>query len=163
MDSITRCVSFPVSARLSLKPQTVPAVGRCSCTQHRRRLIRKERPDPLLQVSRVYKHAVGYFLIRYFVASEVGYRHEPFMHCPTGDVHARGKCWCDQNHNFGRPIRGMCLSLALLIPRPKITNGIRASKNSKLHNFPSYLCFRYSLPHCTINAIHELHFSTRPA
>ncbi|KAG9048689.1 alpha 1,2-mannosyltransferase 2.4.1 [Tulasnella sp. UAMH 9824] len=32
--------------------------------------------------------------------NEVGYKHEPFMHCPTGDVHARGKCWCDQNHNF---------------------------------------------------------------
>ncbi|KAG8990007.1 alpha 1,2-mannosyltransferase 2.4.1 [Tulasnella sp. 427] len=28
------------------------------------------------------------------------FKHEPFMHCPTGDVHARGKCWCDQNHNF---------------------------------------------------------------
>lgn len=33
--------------------------------------------------------------------SEVGYKHDPFMHCPTGDVHAGGKCWCDQNQNFG--------------------------------------------------------------
>ncbi|KAG9002403.1 alpha 1,2-mannosyltransferase 2.4.1 [Tulasnella sp. JGI-2019a] len=32
--------------------------------------------------------------------NEVGYKHDPFMHCPTGDVHARGKCWCDQNQNF---------------------------------------------------------------
>jgi len=32
--------------------------------------------------------------------NEVGYKHEPFMHCPTGEVHQRGKCWCDQNQNF---------------------------------------------------------------
>jgi len=32
--------------------------------------------------------------------NEVGYKHDPFMHCPTGDVHAKGKCWCDANQNF---------------------------------------------------------------
>jgi len=31
---------------------------------------------------------------------EVGYRHEPFQHCPTDDVHKRGKCWCDPQDNF---------------------------------------------------------------
>lgn len=28
------------------------------------------------------------------------------MHCPTGDIHAKGKCWCDQNQNFGKLDRG---------------------------------------------------------
>ncbi|KAF8503543.1 glycosyltransferase family 15 protein [Russula emetica] len=31
---------------------------------------------------------------------EVGYRHEPFQHCPTDDIHKQGKCWCDQQDNF---------------------------------------------------------------
>ncbi|KAK0240114.1 glycosyltransferase family 15 protein [Armillaria nabsnona] len=28
------------------------------------------------------------------------YRHEPFQHCPQGDAHKRGKCWCDSTQNF---------------------------------------------------------------
>jgi len=31
---------------------------------------------------------------------DIGYRHEPFQHCPQGDAHSRGKCWCDPNDNF---------------------------------------------------------------
>ncbi|KAF9246500.1 glycosyltransferase family 15 protein [Melanogaster broomeanus] len=31
---------------------------------------------------------------------DIGYRHEPFQHCPQGDVHSKGKCWCDQGQNF---------------------------------------------------------------
>ena len=31
---------------------------------------------------------------------DIGYRHEPFQHCPQGEAHARGKCWCDINNNF---------------------------------------------------------------
>jgi len=31
---------------------------------------------------------------------DIGYRHEPFQHCPQGESHARGKCWCDVNNNF---------------------------------------------------------------
>lgn len=35
---------------------------------------------------------------------EIGYRHEPFQHCPVAESHTRGKCWCDpQLDNFGRP------------------------------------------------------------
>jgi len=30
---------------------------------------------------------------------EVGYRHEPFQHCPVDDIHRRGKCWCDQTQD----------------------------------------------------------------
>lgn len=25
---------------------------------------------------------------------DIGYRHNPFQHCPQGDVHRKGKCWC---------------------------------------------------------------------
>lgn len=31
---------------------------------------------------------------------DIGYRHEPFQHCPQGAAHARGKCWCDVSNNF---------------------------------------------------------------
>ncbi|KAI0273644.1 glycosyltransferase family 15 protein [Gloeopeniophorella convolvens] len=32
---------------------------------------------------------------------DVGYRHEPFQHCPLSESHKRGKCWCDaQTDNF---------------------------------------------------------------
>ncbi|KAF8478666.1 glycosyltransferase family 15 protein [Russula ochroleuca] len=30
---------------------------------------------------------------------EVGYRHEPFQHCPMDDLHRRGKCWCDEKQD----------------------------------------------------------------
>lgn len=32
--------------------------------------------------------------------NDIGYRHEPFQHCPQGDVHAKGKCWCEPSQNF---------------------------------------------------------------
>ncbi|KZT26457.1 glycosyltransferase family 15 protein [Neolentinus lepideus HHB14362 ss-1] len=32
--------------------------------------------------------------------NDIGYRHEPFQHCPQGDAHKRGKCWCDPKQNF---------------------------------------------------------------
>ncbi|KAF8350696.1 glycosyltransferase family 15 protein [Amanita rubescens] len=31
---------------------------------------------------------------------DIGYRHEPFQHCPQGDAHKKGKCWCDPDDNF---------------------------------------------------------------
>jgi len=34
--------------------------------------------------------------------NDIGYRHEPFQHCPQGDAHSKGKCWCDPNQNFDR-------------------------------------------------------------
>jgi alpha 1,2-mannosyltransferase len=34
--------------------------------------------------------------------NDIGYRHEPFQHCPQGDAHKRGKCWCDTEQNFGK-------------------------------------------------------------
>ncbi|KAG8706622.1 alpha 1,2-mannosyltransferase 2.4.1 [Ceratobasidium sp. 394] len=30
----------------------------------------------------------------------IGYRHEPFEHCPTGRIHAQNKCWCDEARTF---------------------------------------------------------------
>lgn len=32
--------------------------------------------------------------------NDIGYRHEPFQHCPQGDTHKNGKCWCDPGTNF---------------------------------------------------------------
>ncbi|EJU05659.1 glycosyltransferase family 15 protein [Dacryopinax primogenitus] len=32
--------------------------------------------------------------------NDIGYKHEPFMHCPTGEAHSRGKCGCDPASNF---------------------------------------------------------------
>jgi len=32
--------------------------------------------------------------------NDIGYRHEPFQHCPQGDVHAAGRCWCNPSENF---------------------------------------------------------------
>ncbi|KAF9780462.1 glycosyltransferase family 15 protein [Thelephora terrestris] len=34
--------------------------------------------------------------------NEIGYLHNPFMHCPQGDVHTKGKCWCDPAKSFDR-------------------------------------------------------------
>jgi alpha 1,2-mannosyltransferase len=31
---------------------------------------------------------------------DIGYRHEPFQHCPQADAHKKGKCWCDADNNF---------------------------------------------------------------
>ena len=31
----------------------------------------------------------------------VGYRHNPFQHCPQGELHKKGKCWCNPKENFG--------------------------------------------------------------
>ncbi|CCA77793.1 probable mannosyltransferase involved in N-linked and O-linked glycosylation [Serendipita indica DSM 11827] len=31
---------------------------------------------------------------------EIGYRHEPFQHCPQGDTWMNGKCWCDPKDTF---------------------------------------------------------------
>ena len=33
--------------------------------------------------------------------TDIGYRHGPYQHCPQGNFHSRGKCWCDANDNFG--------------------------------------------------------------
>jgi len=31
---------------------------------------------------------------------DIGYKHNPFIHCPQGASHAKGKCWCDVKENF---------------------------------------------------------------
>jgi len=40
--------------------------------------------------------------------NDIGYRHEPFQHCPQGDAHKKGKCWCDPAQNFGENSPGLC-------------------------------------------------------
>lgn len=32
--------------------------------------------------------------------NDIGYRHNPFQHCPQGASHSKGKCWCDPKDNF---------------------------------------------------------------
>jgi len=32
--------------------------------------------------------------------NDIGYRHEPFQHCPQSDAHRKGKCWCSEGENF---------------------------------------------------------------
>ncbi|KAJ8078794.1 hypothetical protein PM082_013077 [Marasmius tenuissimus] len=32
--------------------------------------------------------------------TDIGYKHEPFQHCPQGESHSQGKCWCDPTQNF---------------------------------------------------------------
>ncbi|KAF4579014.1 glycosyltransferase 15 family protein [Pleurotus pulmonarius] len=32
--------------------------------------------------------------------NDIGYRHNPFQHCPQQPAHAHGKCWCDPKDNF---------------------------------------------------------------
>jgi len=31
---------------------------------------------------------------------DIGYRHEPFEHCPLAGSHKQGKCWCSGEDNF---------------------------------------------------------------
>ncbi|KAF8238655.1 glycosyltransferase family 15 protein [Tricholoma matsutake] len=32
--------------------------------------------------------------------NDIGYRHEPFQHCPQEPSHSKGRCWCDSTQNF---------------------------------------------------------------
>ncbi|EJD03503.1 glycosyltransferase family 15 protein [Fomitiporia mediterranea MF3/22] len=31
---------------------------------------------------------------------DIGYRHDPFQRCPSGQYHQQGKCWCDPTDSF---------------------------------------------------------------
>jgi len=31
---------------------------------------------------------------------DIGYRHNPYTHCPVGQAHKNGRCWCDVYDNF---------------------------------------------------------------
>jgi len=50
----------------------------------------------------VHSIGVGLFAekeqIHFF--NDIGYRHNPFQHCPQGEAHAQGKCWCEESDNF---------------------------------------------------------------
>jgi alpha 1,2-mannosyltransferase len=43
--------------------------------------------------------------------NDIGYRHEPFQHCPQGASHKKGKCWCDPAQNFDYEVRDKHLSV----------------------------------------------------
>ena len=33
---------------------------------------------------------------------DIGYKHEYFQHCPSGEVWEKGRCSCDSNDSFGK-------------------------------------------------------------
>ena len=64
-------------------------------------------------------HSIGAALLapkdKLHFFQEVGYRHEPFQHCPVAESHKRGKCWCDpEQDNFGKSHTALWR-----IPRPE--------------------------------------------
>lgn len=50
----------------------------------------------------VHSIAAGLFLSKHQLHffSDIGYKHSVLQHCPQGDVHTRGKCWCNYYDNF---------------------------------------------------------------
>lgn len=57
---------------------------------------------------------------------DIGYRHEPFQHCPQGEAHSRGKCWCDAGSNFGETGDDDFSNLYSSSSHLQITSGILA-------------------------------------
>lgn len=65
--------------------------------------------------------------------NEVGYLHNPFMvrlfrrpashsaphclfqHCPQGEVHTKGKCWCDPKKSFGELLSSAVIFSGVLL------------------------------------------------
>ncbi|KIJ44082.1 glycosyltransferase family 15 protein [Sphaerobolus stellatus SS14] len=49
-------------------------------------------------------HSIGAALFaskdQFHYFEDIGYRHEPFQHCPQGELHSKGKCWCNPSENF---------------------------------------------------------------
>ncbi len=58
-------------------------------------------------------HSIGAALFanasQIHIFKDIGYRHDPFQHCPTGEQHTEGKCWCDPDDNFGKPCSHGCI------------------------------------------------------
>lgn len=78
------------------------AVGRRADTQHRRGAIREEGADPFLQRDRCIPLCPVLLAIPLLTCVvRAGYSHSPLKHCPQGEAHARGKCWCDPLDSFG--------------------------------------------------------------
>lgn len=119
MDSTTRYANsdkvLTVSVSLTM---SFVALGRCTSTQHWCLTFRTQRSDPLLQRYRYVQpshsfmhmlnthtqsHSSPYchlILPHSLIQFNTGYRHNPFQHCPQGESHKRGKCWCDPTENF---------------------------------------------------------------
>lgn len=59
--------------------------------------------------------------------NDIGYRHEPFQHCPQGDLHLKSKCWCDPAQNFGKSFCSEIIPKREVDPiSSKTMSGIRA-------------------------------------
>jgi len=99
------------------------ALGRCSSPQYRGCSFRQKRSDC----------ALSSFFLRFSTScrsqhffNDIGYRHEPFQHCPQGESHKKGKCWCDKTQNFGMSIRGLLLNITLNFTALQTTSGTLA-------------------------------------
>ena len=73
-------------------------------------------------------HSIGAALLapkdKLHFFNDIGYRHEPFEHCPMSDAHKRGKCWCTGEDNFGKFHRTSPYAEAYA--PPQTTTGIHA-------------------------------------
>ena len=76
-------------------------MGRRSRAQYWRGAVRPERSDPLLQRDWIPPQPI------HGTQNSSPVLHTkpncPFQHCPQGEVHTQGKCWCDPNKSFGEP------------------------------------------------------------
>ncbi|KAJ6606938.1 nucleotide-diphospho-sugar transferase [Mycena sp. CBHHK59/15] len=77
---------------------------------------------------------------------DIGYRHEPFQHCPQGAAHTRGRCECDVGNNFGALSPSSSsfsapsiISVDLPLPSLRLTH-CRAGIRPALPPFLSLLC-----------------------
>jgi alpha 1,2-mannosyltransferase len=41
--------------------------------------------------------------------NEIGYRHDPFQHCPQGELHVAGRCSCNPEDNFDYQGSASCM------------------------------------------------------
>ncbi|KAJ9094444.1 hypothetical protein QFC21_005983 [Naganishia friedmannii] len=50
----------------------------------------------------VHSIAAALFLaksqVHYF--DDIGYKHSVYQHCPQGELHTQGRCWCDESDDF---------------------------------------------------------------
>ncbi|PPQ78267.1 hypothetical protein CVT25_011726, partial [Psilocybe cyanescens] len=62
--------------------------------------------------------------------NDIGYRHEPFEHCPQGESHKRGKCSCDSPDNFG-------VYFSTVSAQPLLIHGCSSDQS----DYQPYSCF----------------------